>query len=104
MTRDNYRKLLTNSRAFQGLDPEYQKMILEAPADRMLDYTQIFLDEQNQMAEAKKNFIQDSMEVIQKFKNDLQSIDVKKRRELEKKVKAQEEAEEEAMLAQMNNL
>jgi 4-diphosphocytidyl-2C-methyl-D-erythritol kinase len=79
-------------------------MILEAPADRMLDYTQIFLDEQNQMAEAKKNFIQDSMEVIQKFKNDLQSIDVKKRRELEKKVKAQEEAEEEAMLAQMNNL
>ncbi len=67
MTRDDYLQLVQSSEVFQGLDPDFQKRIMNAQGEEMERYMHIFHTEKNGILAAKKDLIARNEQVLQEF-------------------------------------
>lgn len=104
MTREEYQQLVKSSGGFQKLDAETQQKILEATGEDMEAYMKIFTAEQDEVVDAKKDFVTTTVKVIENFnKNAKVTITVERKKD-EVQATKQDIVISEKLLAEINNL
>jgi hypothetical protein len=101
MTHQEYLKFLQGSQFFQGLGKEMQKIVLSAKGSQKEQYIEIFTGAENNLQEAKKEFIRKNSEAVSGFLIKVKSIKKAKRKHDEKKSIREDEEREKALLGEL---
>lgn len=99
MTRKEYLNLAKASVAFQSMDGELQREILKAQGEDLQAFTKIFLDEEHDTIDTKKNFMVAMAEVIETFEWDFKKMLTTYHKKLEEHSMDDDEKIQEKLLA-----
>ncbi|MFO0780563.1 MAG: hypothetical protein U0519_01580 [Candidatus Gracilibacteria bacterium] len=91
MTKEDFKKLAESTYSFTQMDPETQAKVLASEGAEMESYIQMFTEENAGMAEAVKEFDEDSQNTVTQFKTVVKADKKDKLQKAEEESKKQED-------------